>query len=166
MAYIFTKKQYVIANDLSDDLVDLSREVSVKEIDELMAYPLQLLNRKGYLTEGSCSGHAYGSLCYREISSADNTNLLNNKPVLTIKENGDGQIFACYIDAPPNYAHILFQDNYLFSETPEGWTYQNQMLCYALPTGENPISYYKEVIYGLETLVEWIATLPNKNNNV
>lgn len=163
MAYIFLNQQYAIANDLSDDLVDFSKENSTKEVDELIAYPLQLLNRKGYLTEGSCSGHAYGSLCYHQVCSADSTKVPNNKHVLTIKANRDRQFFVCHIDDQPDHAYIQFQSNHVFSELPEGWTYQNKMLCYALPSGEDPISYYKEVIYGLENLVEWIKTLPNRN---
>jgi len=37
--------------------------IELAEIDELMLYPIKIINEKGWSTKGCCSGHLYGNRC-------------------------------------------------------------------------------------------------------
>ena len=75
------------------------------EVDELIALPLQILNRKGYLTGCSCAGHPFNPLFFTKTS-----NSLTWEP---------------FHAETPCESYISFIDHYNFHSLPKGFQIEN-----------------------------------------
>ena len=161
MAYIFNVNQkYYVLKDLGDNLADLHKRENIFEVDELLAYPVAELCNKGYVTEMSCSGHAFDSPSFKKIENNDD--LDNGKDVVLLYEylpKYEGNFVCCQGQAEPG-TFIKFKKDINFHDLPKGWVYENHCLKFDLSMQINPSVYYAKLSESILILTEWIENLP------
>lgn len=112
-------------------------------IDELIAVPVQILNRKGYLTACCCAGHPFDL-------SQDFPEPFKN---------------ASFIFERPCKSYISFEKEYSFSELPNGFVLTPGKLSIEKQHyKDGDFNYWKIVreIYGaMEQLYLWAMNLPD-----
>ena len=96
MAYIHNETFDIIQNSNAEDIL-----AGYFEVDDLLALPIQALNRKGYTTTFSCAGHAYE----------------------TINEY-DGELIKDNIN---RFTDIVFADGVFLPNFPCGFFIKNQL---------------------------------------
>lgn len=114
------------------------------EADELIAFPVQLLNRKGYKTVCCCAGHAPGHLF--PIAKVENE-------AIAVTE---------YAWAPLNTAtYITFAKEYNFPFLPEGFTRQKNKIFKEYDKAENDEwQTLLAIMESAKTLHDWAEALP------
>lgn len=129
------------------------------EVDELIALPISLLNKKGYLTKFCCSGHAF--LDRVEIMSSEpiedftsvfgiDTARLTDTSYLQICDSSS----ECY---------IIFSHMYILPELPDRFYFDEcDTTCIRCDYATQPESFerMKEVLSSMELLYEWVQSLP------
>ena len=129
--------------DISGSTVSVNNVEDWFDIDDLIALPVQILNRKGYTTESCCSGYVFdiliessSSLQYDDYPCCSYI-LFNKEVVLPTLPSG----FAIF-DNPPNDALLI--ERY--------YNHNNHNDTYRL---------IREVVEAMEQLYKWALNLPN-----
>lgn len=144
--------------------------------DKMIAPAVALLNKKGYKTFASCSGHY--KIEFYEYFDEDIKNLeeyQNNERIIIkkIKENN----FDYWKELDSTITYILFNDKYDFDNLPNGFDIEvNEGFDYPRTLLECKTSYYdknnkhlnmldvlKELDDKCKELYEWVKKLPNNN---
>ena len=114
------------------------------EVDELIAVPVQTLNRKGYKTACCCAGHAPGHLF--PIAKVENE-------AITVTD---------YAWDPWNTAtYITFDKEYAFPFLPKGFTRQKNKIFKEYDKTENAEwQTMLAIMESAKTLHEWADALP------
>lgn len=145
--------------------------------DKLIAPVIALLNKKGYKTFASCSGHY--RIEFYEYFDEDITKLeeyRNNERIIIKKIKDDS--FDYWKEIDKTLLYILFTDNYEFDNLPSEFKlYTNNGLDYPRTCIEYEISYYNEnnehrkmmdvlneIDNKCEKLKDWANKLPSKIN--
>lgn len=117
------------------------------EVDELIAIPVQLLNRKGYKTACCCAGHSLGHLF----------------PIPEVKN--DAITVTEYAWAPYNTAtYITFDKEYDFPFLPEGFIRQKNKIFKEYNKTENAEwQTLLAIMESAKTLHDWAKALPAIN---
>ena len=162
MAFIYHSKDDIcILKDYGDNIADLHRCKNIFEIDELIAYPVIRLCQKGYITEMSCSGHAYASPYFvsdDELTEQDKQNMFLYEYLDEYET-----YYASCVGTADLGTFIKFKEIESFESLPAGWVLQDNFLRFDIEQQINPSIYYKQVIDAIVLLTEWIETLPDKN---
>ena len=118
------------------------------EIDDLIALPIQILNRKGYTTEFCCSGHPFDIL-YDKTDFEDDI------------------AFQIFSKVKFN-SYILFKEGiYLPLNPPTGFVCEKIETKLKIERKFNNNDVYKyicDVIEAMEELYKWTLSLPNFKN--
>jgi hypothetical protein len=131
------------------------------EIDDLIAPIVSILNKKGYITTNSCSGHPYFD--YQLSSSVIEENLLNS----TIKDE--------FNKHPYISGYIMFSDNiFIHSHPSDDSSYMEMDTFTNKPrfiirywyefdndTILNPYKVYDKIFDIMKNWMEWAESLPN-----
>lgn len=158
MSYIIKiDNKYKVIQDFEDDILDLSSTRDVFEVDELIAYPVQLLCNKGYITEMSCAGHAFGTLHYESVEKDEKN---NDNTLLQELSYDHGIEFRCYEGIPEPYTFIKFAKKIIFKDLSCGWVQEGHFLKYGLAMEKDPSTYYYKLTSGMLCLTKWIEKLP------
>jgi len=120
------------------------------EIDELIALPVQILNRKGYITACCCAGHPFDL-------SHEFPKIVGMPPPLII-----GLPCQCY---------ITFDEIYSFPELPPGFILEpttNGIRIWKEIYKSGVFNYddwktVRDIFESVEQLYEWALKLPNFN---
>ncbi len=114
------------------------------EVDELIAIPVQILNRKGYKTACCCAGHAPGHLF--PIAEVENE-------AITVTD---------YAWHPWNTAtYITFDKEYDFPFLPEGFTRRKNIISKEYQKAEDvEWQTMLAIMESAKTLHEWAEALP------
>lgn len=166
MAYIyFNGEKYFPVKDFFNDIIGLFNDnSSFFEVDELMALPIAALNNKGYLTNMSCSGHGVGDFCCEVADETDINEFKEEGSLITVQYSSEFESnFMCWVGEQLDEIFIIFKKPEKFPSIPAGWKYEYSRLSYDLNPTDNPMSVYKQSATALETLMEWIETLPKCN---
>ena len=117
------------------------------EVDELIAIPVQLLNRKGYKTACCCAGHSPGHLF----------------PIPEVKN--DAITVTEYAWDPYNSAtYITFDKEYNFPFLPEGFIRQTNKIFKEYNKTENAEwQTLLAIMESAKTLHDWAEALPAIN---
>lgn len=133
------------------------------EVDDLIAEPVALLNKKGYYTCDSCAGHPFDSV--NEITV----------PALSPRSVGDvaapevtvGKIMKKEIVwTKKRYSYVEFEENYFESVSlPIGWQYdwEGQRLYIRYPAGLPTYEFAQWQLEHLVSLTKWVEGLERKN---
>lgn len=146
--------------------------------DKPIAPVIALLNKKGYKTFASCSGHY--EIKFYEYFDEDINKLKeyqNNEKIIIKKIKNDS--FDYWEEVDKTLLYILFADKYEFDNLPSEFKlYTNNGLDYPRTCIECEISYYNEndehkkmidvlkvIDNKCETLKDWAKKLPSRTNN-
>lgn len=120
------------------------------EVDDLIAEPVAMLNKKGYYTCDSCAGHPFDSA--NEITvPADNGKSVRKE--ITWKKK--------------RYSYVEFEENYLESmPLPIGWQYdwETQRLYIRYPAGLPTYEFAQWQLEHLVSLTKWVEGLESRRN--
>ena len=120
------------------------------EVDELIAIPLQLLNKKGYLTACSCAGHPFD-------------------PVFFIKTNDVVWEPYCENGFCECSSYITFLGDYVFPTLPEGFEKEETAAGIRIFRKYNKDGdVWKtqcNILDAMKALHNWAQGLPNLNNS-
>lgn len=165
MAYMYVKNgKYYPFDNLGDNLADIGYKPSDGfDVDTLMAYPLSVLNNKGYMTLQCCEGHplknAYYELAdeYKMRRMSDDSDI---DRMFDIHRNMDGENYVCFEGYPNTGAFVIFSKEIELPYVPEGWAYkEDNSIRWDCDSYLNPTDYYKKLIHAIETLTEWAESL-------
>lgn len=120
------------------------------EVDELIAVPLQILNRKGYLTACSCAGHPFD-------------------PVFHARTDAGVWEPFCAEGFCPCISYITFSGNYDFPVLPEGFE-KDQAPAGVRISREHTKDgdYWKtlcSIMDAMKSLHDWAENLPHLSNS-
>ena len=130
----------------------------VFEVDEDIAKTISVLNKKGYHTLYSCSGHVKDSRLYEKYPNSNSYSIYDSY-------NIDDYVLIPYQHTE---IYIMFEEAYNFNYLPDDFILENGNIIY------KDISYYnngkklnaniiqKEINISNEKLYEWASGLPNK----
>jgi hypothetical protein len=123
------------------------------EIDDIIALPVQALNRKGYITKHCCSGHAFGSVVednYPEFPD-DIYQYTDNVSYISFKKG------VSLPSLPPEF-HIVSRTR---EDDASPWIVLDYTLIYSKEY-ENPECYgtMRHILEVMEQLYEWALNLP------
>lgn len=148
--------------------------------DKYIAKAIAELNKKGYQTFASCSGH-YEVAFYEEFDVDINKleEYQNDKWVI-IKNIYDNS-FDCWYEKYYTNTYILFADNYNFDSAPEGFNIsysEDPVKLYDRVAIDKNIYYYNEdgtrkkraqveaeIESSCQTLLKWAERLPERKDD-
>ena len=157
MAYICIKgKEYIIFHD---DAITEAPDLDVAfdkhfEVDELLALPIAELNKKGYYTSFSCSGHPF--LCYIK-HKCDEDEQQESVPPFFYDQEDRLYYYAVMGSCPQSY--IAFQTDYKFEQLPKGWFWDAKALRYNYPTNLTDYELFRVQIQAIDDLYNWVCSL-------
>ena len=148
--------------------------------DKSLSKVIALLNKKGYKTFASCSGHyeisfyEYFDIDIKELSEYE------NDPHVIIKNIRDNK-FDCWEEKEKTFTYILFDKIYDFEDLPDGFEYkisQNPITAIDRSCIGKYINYYhsdnnrktrkeieQEIDENCETLLKWAEKLPERKDD-
>lgn len=161
LIYFWVKKMnHKYINLKTFDIVD-----DIIEIDEDIALTISILNKKGYYTKFSCSGHSKDPRLF-ELYHKNNHENLNNKELgYVVNENNKG--YDIMMPYTYTLVYIMFVEDYNFDYLPFGFIKNNEFSqCFI----EKQIEYYnkekrkndisKEIKDANDALLNWAKSLP------
>ena len=167
MARMFVKNgKFYPFDRMGDDLADIGyREEDGFDIDTLLAYPISVLNNKGYLTEQSCEGHPLKEPYY-ELAEEYKYKRIEDRSdadgIFEIRKNDAGENYICFEGDSNPGAFVIFRRDISLPSTPEGWEYKDDdnSLRWDCDFYRNPTDYYKKLMDVIEALTNWAESLP------
>ena len=171
---IITTKGYEILMDTAAENVD-----GYFECDELIAPAIAVLNKKGYTTTHSCSGHPYEDIgkmiIHLQEEDKDLTpfQLREKYDLYTVssKRNKNGTIDATKRDAICYCAYIDFASYVKLPSIPEGFDFNGRLLRQSMKdffteddeeSAEMDIfSYFEKRLAVMKRLYDWAESLPD-----
>ena len=144
------------------EVIDDSKYIIV---DELIANTIAILNKLGYKTKYSCSGHC--TLPKKELFVNCNINFINNvnkDDIVEVKKDS----FDYWHEWTYTGIYILFEKKYEFKNLPEGFVLEDNDISRKIDFYENQkrrkigdiqreIEKYNKILY------DWASNLPNIN---
>ena len=132
-------------------------------VDDLLLVPIQILNNKGYTTNGCCEGHPYrASECvlfpnelYAESYGTENAVSIMNLP--------NGQIEVKYNLSPIKHTNlsIVFNGDIDLPDIPPGFIFHLCRLKYFYPFRDSIYDFYDDKLKITRLLLTWVKSLPN-----
>jgi hypothetical protein len=165
MAYMYIKNGHFYPFDnLGDNLADLGYNRSDGfDVDTLLAYPIALLNNKGFLTLQCCEGHPLNDVYYESAEEYTQRMLKDDSDrdrMFDIRKNMDGENYVCFEGYPNTGAFVIFEREIELPSIPEGWEYQeDNSIRWNCDSFLNPTDYYKKLICAIEVLTLWAEKL-------
>lgn len=129
------------------------------EIDENIALVISMLNKKGYKTTFSCSGHAFASINEFRGNSKEDFNCLVFFDLQDIRyENGK---YKAFDEDNAKYCYIAFKEDYSFSDLPEGFKYDksNKTIEKEYINESDTYDLIQEIVDSMRALYEWVNVL-------
>ena len=122
------------------------------EVDELIALPIQTLNRKGYITMSCCAGHPFVNLVDIRIQSPDlGSHIVYESEDTTIKG--------------PHRTIIAFEEKISFPTLPPNFAIsetEDKRICIERHYDDNDVyGIMREILGSMEQLYEWTLDLPD-----
>ncbi|MDR1505102.1 MAG: hypothetical protein LBT43_21840 [Prevotella sp.] len=129
------------------------------EVDDLIAMPIALLNKKGYRTIACCSGHPFDNISEIICNNADDC---KNLPYL-VKEGpktGGYQFVQRFDD---NSFYIFFDNDYFVNCDLTGNFYFDDFNCIRHEYNTKNYSFDKiyEIVDNMKSLYQWVEKLPD-----
>lgn len=150
MSYIH-KKTF----DIIEGVDCLNNPYDFFEVDELIAMPIQALNRKGYITQWCCAGHPFEN-------SIDWANA-------NLPEDFRNTIGSLRLNTRTSY--IIFEEGFFLPELPpefvimKGFAQTDKRLKIERYYDTNDHhEFLRNVLESMEQLYLWITNLPNFKN--
>lgn len=165
VAYMFIKDgKFYPFDNLGDNLADIGFQPSDGfDVDTLLAYPVSVLNNKGYKTLQCCEGHPLTDVYYEladdfKERSKENSSVIDR--MFEIRRNSEGINYVCFEGCPITGAFVIFEEQIKLSSIPECWEYRNDnSVRWDCESYTNPTDYYKKLIRAIESLTIWAESI-------
>ncbi len=135
------------------DLPRIMQSGDYFEVDELIAKPIQILNRKGYITDFCCSGHPFAFVTEGSMEG-DPEHKINemrfessNRAYISFKAG------ICLPTLPPGF----FIDDSTHKK-------QNKVVIYKIYNNNKVYVFIRDILETMEQLYEWAFNLPDFEN--
>lgn len=144
MAYMHQKTFDIVMSGNTEKVIKTIRS-DYFEIDDLIAPPIQILNRKGYITEFCCAGHPF--------------------VVLYDKTDFNDDIAFEIISNTKFNSYILFKEGISLPTVPQGFficeTIGKKLMVEKKYKDNDTYIFMRDVLESMEKLYEWALNLPN-----
>lgn len=157
MAYMHKKTFDIIQGSNIDNLLN-----DYFEVDDMIALPIQQLNRKGYTTTFCCCGHPFVNVKEAFIHSKYDDYYSVIPGTYKVEELDNGIHRALIKDYSSKETYISFVEAVELPIIPEGFIYED----YILTKQYNEFSeyqFFKELLNTMSLLNEWAKQLPYLN---
>lgn len=154
--------------DLGDDLADIGYCPSAGfEVDNILAYPVSVLNNKGYRTLQCCEGHPLNNVYYEMADEYSLKDTSDNERVFEIRKNTDGVNYVCFKGDPDIGAFVIFEKGIDLPSIPDGWEHkEDNSIRWDCKDFINPTDYYKRLIFAVESLTLWAEGIDKLENDL
>lgn len=165
MAYMFVKNErYFPFDNLGDNPAGIGcRRTDGFDIDTLLAYPISILNNKGYKTLQCCEGHPLSDVYYKlanDYKQSELSDSCDRDRIFEIRRNLDGENYVCFEGYPITGAFVIFADGIELKSIPSGWDYrEDNSIRWDCESYINPTDYYKKLIFAIESLTDWAENM-------
>lgn len=161
MAFINTKTFEIVNLDSRESWN--RKDIDYFEVDEMIAYPVSELNKKGYETIFCCSGHIHSEINELVLGEEDKE---ENIPIVNCI--GYVKRTYCFVKTEQSSCYILFKDKPDFKNLPAGfvlvkgdnlnypnsWCIEREFL-----SKVDTLDRMLEICECAKTLYEWVKTL-------
>ena len=160
MAYILIKDGVYYPLDRLSYENDVFKPTEYFEVDKLLAYPISVLNNKGYVTLQCCEGHPLSEVhceSEEEFEKLVIDNSYYRDKIFKRYHNVEGENYICFAGSPITGAFVIFDREIKLSSHPKGWIYEKKdnSIRWNCENILNPTDYYKKLISAIEMLTEW-----------
>lgn len=165
VAYMFVKDgKFYPFDNLGDNLADIGFHPSDGfDVDTLLAYPVSVLNNKGYKTLQCCEGHPLKDVYYEladDFKERSKKNLSEINRMFEIRRNSEGINYVCFEGYPNTGAFVIFEEQIKLPSIPEGWEHRDDnSVRWDCESYTNPTDYYKKLIRAIESLTIWAESI-------
>lgn len=136
------------------------------QVDELIALPVAILNRKGYKTSKCSSGHPFGSI--NEVRLSQDMYGIDQLKEMALKyEEAPGNMMRLIMkyDEPDMETYISFRGVYEFETLPEGWEPDANELGWTVihvinDETEDPLDAFEIILAEVRKAAAWAESLP------
>lgn len=132
------------------------------EVDELIALPIQELNKKGYSTILSCSGHAFAESgeAFVPAGTPNPEKLIGG--VYKTETLPDGSYRNLFKKVFSRSSYIVFDSNMALPPAPDEWYYTDcdGALYRDYPEELDSYDYYTLLVKSMKELYDWAKKLP------
>lgn len=129
------------------------------EVDDLIAIPIALLNKKGYRTLACCSGHPFDNIVEIVCNSREDC---ENLPCLICEgpKNGGYHFVQRFGD---NGFYIMFDNEYFKNyHLPKNFTFDEyNCMRNVYTTLNSSFDRIEEIVDTIKILYQWVKKLPN-----
>lgn len=165
VAYMFVKNgKFYPFDNLGDNFAEIGSSPSDGfDVDTLLAYPVSVLNNKGYKTLQCCEGHPLNNVYYErddDFKEKSKEDLSDIDRIVEFRRNSDGINYFCFEGYPNTGAFVIFDEQIKLPSIPEGWGYRNDnSVRWDCESYTNPTDYYKKLIQAIEALTIWAESI-------
>ena len=165
MAYMFVKNgRFYPFDNLGDNLAEIGYRLSDGfEVDTILAYPVSVLNNKGFKTLQCCEGHPLNNVYYEladEYKQRVLTDTSDSERMFEIRRNSDGVNYVCFEGYPNTGAFVIFEKEINLPSIPEGWKFkEDNSIRWECENYNNPTDYYKKLVSAVESLTLWAESI-------
>ena len=121
-------------------------------VDELIALPIQVLNRKGYITAACCAGHLFPALY---------GNYVENHKHITIE---DGTVLRIFDTEDVHESYIMFKEDISLPTLPPGFVkdedFPNPIVIRKPHSGKDTYKLISDIVESMQQLHDWALSLP------
>lgn len=128
------------------------------EVDELIALPIIELNKKGYVTTYSCSGHPFfWNLSYKHQEDEEQD---YNEAIF---HDEDDELYFYADRTSIEEAYIAFAENYEFRKLPDGWWHDRDRnaIRFTFQMNVSALELHKAQMTAMHNLYLWTCSLDN-----
>ena len=132
-------------------------------VDTILAYPVSVLNNKGFKTLQCCEGHPLNDVYYvlaDEYKQREQRNPSDGERVFEIRKNSYGDNYVCLEGYPNTGAFVIFEKEINLPSIPKGWEYrEDNSIRWECESYNNPTDYYMKLVSAVESLTLWAESI-------
>ena len=159
MAYMHKETFDIVQDSNIDGFLD-----DYFDVDDLIALPIQTLNRKGYTTTYCCSGHPFPVISEAIVKTDYETAKSIVPGLLSISEDEKGGCRVRFKQYLGRHSHISFDENVTLPEDmPAGWYWEDHTMYIDYCTDADAYILIEDLLYTMRELNRWADALPSRN---
>lgn len=167
MSIVYCKdKRCFSINRINDDELQGSKKLfNYFDVDELLAYPIKLLNEKGYETVMSCAGHYDLDATIRYVNEESKTDFDDKIFIDCVRKGSECIVFSYNEnDDIEDTMFISFSRDIEIKTVPNGWYYDkdNNSINSMVQKNNGYGNYLTEKALKINNLLNWIDQLETK----